>query len=89
MIRIFFSAHGLRAFEKMPRKIRERLIQGIESLADDPLWYRRVKKLEGSEDRYRLRIGRWRILFTAANNEMEIMDVFMRKEDTDYRRRGA
>ena len=47
----------------MPQDIQQRIIQALESLADDALWYRRVKKLQGTENQYRLRIGRWRVLF--------------------------
>lgn len=88
MAGISFSAYGLRAFEDAPRHIQEHIIGELESLADDPAWFRRVKKLQGSEDRYRIRLGRWRILFSLRNRRMEIMDVFLKKERGDYRRRG-
>ena len=51
----------------MPQDIQQRIIQALESLANDALWYRRVKKLQGTENQYRLRIGRWRVLFHIDN----------------------
>lgn len=86
MFRILFSSHGARAFEDVPHNVKEGIIQELESLADDVSWYRRVKKLKGSENRYRLRIGRWRVLFVLQNKEMEVMDIFMKKGKEDYRR---
>lgn len=59
MFRISFSPHGDRAFDRVPQDIQQRIIEVLESLADDTLWYRRVKKLQGTENQYRLRVGRW------------------------------
>ena len=71
----------------MPQEIQQRIIQALESLANDAFWYRRVKKLQGTENQYRLRVGRWRVLFHIANKEAEILDVFMKKSGADYHRR--
>lgn len=89
MFRIFFSSHGTRAFENAPQNVKDEIIQELESVADDVLWYRRVKKLRGSEDRYRLRVGRWRVLFLLEGKDMEVRDVFIKKGSEDYRRRGS
>ncbi len=87
MFRIFFSSHGDRAFGGIPEKIRQRIIVELESLAADHLWYRRVRKLHGAENQYRLRVGRWRVLFLLKSSEIEILDVFMKKGKEDYPRR--
>ena len=50
MFRISFSLHGDRSFNKAPQDIQQRIIQVLESLADDTFWYRRVKKLQGTEN---------------------------------------
>ena len=86
MLRIFFSSHGDRSFDKIPQDIQQRIIEALESLADDALWYRRVKKLQGTENQYRLRIGRWRVLFMQQDDIIEVMNIFLRKESDDYRR---
>ena len=87
MLNISFSSHGDRSFNNVPQDMQQRIIQALESLAKDALWYRRVKKLQGTENQYRLRIGRWRVLFHIDNKEIEILDVFMKKSDEDYHRR--
>ena len=87
MFHISFSSHGDRSFNKIPQDMQQRIIQALESLVDDALWYRRVKKLQGTENQYRLRVGRWRVLFHIDNKEIGILDVFMKKSDEDYHRR--
>ena len=87
MLRVLFSSHGERAFAVIPRDMQQQVVDVLNGLAEDPEWYRRAKKLGGSENRYRLRVGRWRILFTQSKNIIEIADIFMRKGSADYRRR--
>lgn len=87
MFRILFSSHGDRALQHSPQEIRQHIVDKLESLATDDFWYRRVKKLQGTENQYRLRVGRWRVLFLLTDNEIEILDVFMKKGKEDYRRR--
>ena len=89
MFHIFFSSHGDRSFNKTPHDIQHRIIETLASLMDDVLWYRRVKKLQGTENQYRLRIGRWRVLFQMDNKEIEILDIFLKKGSEDYRRRTS
>ncbi len=71
----------------MPPEVQERVSEALSNLAGDSQWFRRVKKLGGSESRYRLRVGRWRILFTVKGGEIEIADIFLKKGRSDYRRR--
>lgn len=89
MFHILFSSHSDRAFQHVPQEIRQHIMDKLESLATDDFWYRRVKKLHGVEDQYRLRIGRWRILFSLTDNKLEILDIFMKKGKEDYRRHIA
>ena len=88
MFQILFSSHGESAFGALPQKIQQRVTEEFARLAHDTLWFRRVRKLGGSEDRYRLRIGRWRVLFWLRGDIIEIADIFLKKERGDYRRRG-
>lgn len=87
MFRVFFSSSGERAFSKAPREVQKEVVKELELLSQDDFRYRRVRKLGGSNNRYRLRIGRWRILFILKNAEIEIFDIFSKKGRSDYRRR--
>lgn len=57
MFRILFSSRGERAFGVLPREVQQKIIDELARLAEDPLWFHRVKKLRGSKEKYRLRIG--------------------------------
>lgn len=88
MFRVTFSAHGERAFSVLPPEVQHGVNEALRALAGDPLWFRRVRKLGGSENRYRLRLGRWRILFWLRGHEVEVADIFLKKGRGGYRRRG-
>lgn len=51
-----------RYLAKLPRRERERILDGLLGLAADP-FVGDVAKLKGSLGGYRLRVGRWRIIF--------------------------
>lgn len=80
MFRVTFSSHGERAFSALPPEVQHGVNEALRALAEDPLWFRHVRKLGGSEDRYRLRLGRWRILFWLRGNEIEVADIFLKKK---------
>lgn len=89
MFRVVFNSHGERAFGRAPRQVQEVIAKELSNLAADAQWYYRAKKLGGSENRYRLRIGRWRVLFFLRGKEIEVVDIFMKKGREDYRRRNT
>jgi mRNA interferase RelE/StbE len=51
-----------RYLAKIPRRERERLLDALLAMSADP-YAGDVVKLKGSLEGYRLRVGRWRILF--------------------------
>lgn len=87
MLRISFSSHGERAFSTLLPDVQQRVVDALFELAKDTQWYLRVKKLGGSENRYRLRVGRWRVLFWQNGNSIEVADIFMKKSKSDYQKR--
>ena len=56
------------------RRIGERLTRLQRGLAGD------VKKLSGKEDKYRLRVGDFRVLFTLRSRQISVYAVKDRKE---------
>jgi mRNA interferase RelE/StbE len=65
----------LRALPKDLRKrIGERLAKLESGFTGD------IKKLEGAENKYRLRVGNHRILFRLAGNQIQVYAVKDRKE---------
>lgn len=51
-----------RYLARLPRRERERLLDAMLAMGSDP-FAGDVAKLKGSREGYRLRVGRWRILF--------------------------
>lgn len=65
MLHITYTAQARKALKKIPHPTAKRILTALEKLADDPARDDlNVKKLKG-RDGYRLRIGDWRILYTA------------------------
>ena len=69
----------LSEFNKKDRKILEHLINRITS----PDWSSlNIKKLKGNQDIFRLRKGKLRIIFMKVSNDIRIINIERRKEDT-------
>jgi mRNA interferase RelE/StbE len=59
---IQFKPAALRQLEKLPRSIRNRIANKIETLADDP-FPAGCKKLSGLPDTWRVRVGDYRVIY--------------------------
>lgn len=64
--RIEFAPSAARAFKKLPDAIQDRLIPKIDALAADPK-PRGVEKLSGEENRYRIRVGEYRVVYAISD----------------------
>ena len=56
----------------LPRPDQERVARRMLALADDP-FPRGSRKLTGYEDVYRVRVGRYRILYSVADRKLVII----------------
>jgi len=76
-----------RAFKKLPKADKKRLIQQLETLSKKPFKISNVKAIKDYKNGYRLRVGRWRILYCldTKSKVIEVIDIFMRK-DKNYSR---
>jgi mRNA interferase RelE/StbE len=66
------------------KKDRQRIVVSIQGLAKEP---RPVgcEKLGGEGDRYRLRVGRYRVVYTIADSELQVLSVRVADRKDDYR----
>jgi mRNA interferase RelE/StbE len=66
------------------KKDRQRIVASIRTLARDP---RRVgcEKLTGEQDRYRLRVGRYRIIYSTGDAELLVVVVRVGHRKDVYR----
>ena len=79
--RIKLSAKAVKQMRKLPDDIRRQVNQAIRELEDWPD-VRNVKALVGLKG-YRLRTGRYRVLFDVdENGKVLVAEVLIRNEDT-------
>ena len=68
---IQFTREAAKVFDKLPRNVRELVMQKIESLARDPFGAANVKKLVGQPG-YRLRVGDWRVVYDVDSGRLVV-----------------
>ena len=70
--RIEISRTAEKQLGKLPRLDQMRVVTVIRGLADDPL-PKGSRKLTGYEDVFRIRVGRYRILYSISGKELVII----------------
>jgi mRNA interferase RelE/StbE len=71
--KVFFKASVDKDFQSIPQKDLKKILQRIAILRDDPR-PSGCEKLTG-QDRYRLRQGRYRIVYSIQDNELTVWIV--------------
>ena len=71
--------------QKWPKAEKEAAEKLPKKLSENPFFHQQIRKIEGTEFGYRLRLGRWRILFALFQKEkrIEIVDIFLKKVKTE------
>lgn len=89
MFKVIIKPRAEREFKDLPRELKERIYKELRKLSSDPFSHPQVKKISGTERGYRLRVGRWRILFALFSQEkrIEVVDIFLKKGREDYLKR--
>lgn len=64
--RIEFTPSAARAFRKLPALIQGRIAPKIDALAENPRPHG-VEKMGGHENRYRVRVGEYRIIYVISD----------------------
>jgi mRNA interferase RelE/StbE len=67
--------------EKLPRPMHSKIVSAVDNLSSNP-YPEGVRKLVGSENSYRIRIGDYRVLYSIIKNRLiaEIIRVAHRKD---------
>jgi mRNA interferase RelE/StbE len=81
--KIFFKRSVEKDFESIPKKDLKRILDRIKALADDPR-ATGCEKLTGQE-RYRVRQGRYRIVYSIQDNELTVWVVKVSHRKDVYR----
>jgi mRNA interferase RelE/StbE len=74
-----FTPRARRDFRRLDRPVQRRITQALDRLVDDPP-RGDVRKLAGSEDEWRLRVGDWRVRFSRdpSGRRVEVLRVLPR-----------
>ena len=89
MYRLEFSPAADRDLERLKQRIQrrnfERLRTAVRSLADDPRPHG-VRKIEGAERAYRIRVGDYRVVYEIYDKERLVLILqVVRRTETTYR----
>lgn len=82
--RIEWKDSALRELKKLDRPVIPRIINAVESLATDP-FPTGVRKLQGSEHTYRIRVGDYRVLYEVYQQTIRIQIIRVRHRKDVYR----
>ena len=89
MFKLYFRPKALRILKNLERKIQLEINSALDDLRAEKFISLKIKKIEGTKNGYRLRLGRWRILFVLFSKEkrIEIVGIFLKKGKEDYEKR--
>ena len=79
-----FKSSAAKEFRKVPSHIKERVVDTIEKLLDNPRCSG-VAKLKGDDDLYRVRVGEYRIIYEIDDNDKKIVRTRIRHRRDVYR----
>ena len=85
MAEIFIRPRATDGFKSAGKEEQQKFKAAIEVLRNGR-FPAHTKKLGGTASGYRIRFGKWRILFVLEKDEIDIVDIFMKKGRDDYRK---
>lgn len=72
--RVDFTTAAAREVDKLPRRVRDRLLDAIEDLGDDPRPHG-AKKLVGEKTAWRIRVGDYRVIYDVFDDVLTVTIV--------------
>ena len=63
MYNVFYSNIARKFLLGLPKHIKGKIVAGVERIAEDPRGAPSVRPLKGSKNRYRLRVGEYRVVY--------------------------
>ncbi len=83
--RVLIKSSAAKEIEAVDRKKdRQRTVARIQALADDPR-PAGCEKLAGEQDRYRIRVGRYRVIYSIEDEELVVIVVRVGHRKDVYR----
>lgn len=81
--RVLLTRHAERDLDNLDPPVRERIVRILRRFAETG--HGDVKSLKGLDDRWRLRVGDWRVLFTFAPDHDALIVLRVVPRDKAYR----
>ncbi|MCJ8282626.1 MAG: type II toxin-antitoxin system RelE/ParE family toxin [Nostocaceae cyanobacterium] len=81
---VIFSKGAARQFKKLPQNIQERIQIKIDDLAIEPR-PNGVKKLEGEDSLYRIRVGDYRVVYEILDDILLVTVLKVKHRSSVYR----
>ncbi|GJE18924.1 type II toxin-antitoxin system RelE family toxin [Methylobacterium marchantiae] len=76
MRRIAYSKEAIKTLSRMPANVSKLIRAKVKQYADDPVSLaNNVKTLQGHDNRRRLRVGDWRVLFAETGVVVAVVKV--------------
>lgn len=72
--RVQFTTAAARQVRKLPRSVRDRILDAAEDLADDPRPHG-ARKLTGEKTAWRIRVGDYRVIYDVIDTELTVTVV--------------
>lgn len=84
---IEFVKSARKEFERLPVKVRGRVVEALQLLAQNPYSeLLKVKKLKDAQDLFRIRIGDYRVLYELQNEQLLVLVIKVGHRREVYRR---
>ncbi|MEK6570335.1 MAG: type II toxin-antitoxin system RelE/ParE family toxin [Bacteroidota bacterium] len=80
---IAFARSGRRELEELDAALVKRILQRIESLAEDPR-PRGCRKLRGEENLWRIRVGTYRVVYSINDTKKSLDIIIVRHRSKAY-----
>ena len=80
---VFFSRRAEKEFKTLERRIAERCLERIKALSENPV-PRGAVKLKGMENVFRIRIGKYQIVYKVFSERKLILIVRIGKRESVY-----
>jgi len=89
MYKVIIKPRAEKEFAKLSKELQRKFYREFSKLSINPFSHSQVRRIRDTKFGWRLRIGRWRVLFALFSKEkrIEIVDIFLKKSREDYSKR--
>ena len=76
---VYLRRKAIKSMKRLPQEVKERIRKAIMKLEDFPVGLD-VKKIKGTSNKYRVRVGDYRIIIELQKNMITVIDVLPREK---------